>query len=106
MSPVLNEDGSQNIKHIVSKGVQVCACREERPVSAFATPHMDVVPVLFEGGMWEVIHFGLDTLVLDDLQKWGSRAAPDFMDPEGIMVYHVRAGQMFKYTLEGDGAKG
>jgi hypothetical protein len=29
---------------------------------------------------------------------------PGFMDPEGIVVYHVAANQMFKVTLKGDDA--
>lgn len=72
----------------------------------FATPNLGVVPVLFEGEMWELLHFGLGTLVCDELRRGGSIAAPGFMDPEGIMIFHARSGQLFKYTLDGDGHKG
>lgn len=41
---------------------------------------------------------------LDLLRENGSHAAPGFMDPEGIVVYHVAANQMFKVTLKGDDA--
>jgi hypothetical protein len=34
----------------------------------------------------------------------GSYAAPGFMDPEGIMIYHTAAGQFFKKTLVDDEA--
>lgn len=43
---------------------------------------------------------------LRKLKRLGSVAAPGFMNPEGIMIYHHAANQLFKYTLEGDGHKG
>jgi hypothetical protein len=36
------------------------------------------------------------------LGKSGSHAAPGFMKPEGIMIYHTAANQYFKKTFEGD----
>lgn len=61
-----------------------------------------VVPVLYQGPF--------DTEEVDDcltyLEKTGSRAAPGFMNPEGVMVWHTAAHQMFKKTLGGDGHKG
>ena len=36
------------------------------------------------------------------LEVGGSAAAPGFMKPEGIMIYHHAAGQYFKKTLEKD----
>lgn len=60
-----------------------------------------VVPVLYEGAF--------DTHAADDalelLRTKGSQAAP-FMNPEGIVVYHIHAGQYFKVTLGDDGHKG
>jgi hypothetical protein len=32
----------------------------------------------------------------------GSYAAPGYMKPEGIVVYHTAAKQMFKVTIEND----
>lgn len=59
---------------------------------------VEVVPVLEE--------YAFDqnriATVLNSLRDGGSKAAPGFMDPEGIVVYHVAARQMFKVTLEGD----
>jgi hypothetical protein len=96
--------------HIESKGVRVCACRDARPVATFTTPRMGVVPVLYEGSFAGTINDPHDTppwvCALLDLESGGSVAAPGFMQPEGIMVYHIAAGQMFKYTLDGDGHKG
>lgn len=57
-----------------------------------------VVPLLYQGPF--------DTTAIDDvlgvLRLYGSRAAPGFMKPEGIVVYHTAAGVGFKKTLEKD----
>lgn len=45
--------------------------------------------------------------VLDCLATMGSEAAPGFMKPEGIVVFHVASGALFKKTLDkNDGHKG
>jgi hypothetical protein len=36
------------------------------------------------------------------LRANGSRAAPGFMRPEGVVVFHAAAGALFKATLEND----
>ena len=58
----------------------------------------DVVPKLYEGP------FCQDTIdfAVDELRDYGSFAAPGFMDPEGIVVFHEAASQLFKITCEGD----
>jgi hypothetical protein len=43
--------------------------------------------------------------ILGELREAGSLAAPGFMDPEGIMIYHTAANQYFKYTFD-DNHKG
>ncbi len=40
--------------------------------------------------------------VMTDLGLSGSRAAPGFMDPEGIVVFHLAANVGFKKTLKND----
>lgn len=40
------------------------------------------------------------------LEYGGSRAAPGFMKPEGIVVWHEAGRVLFKATLDGDGHKG
>jgi hypothetical protein len=57
-----------------------------------------VVPVLWRG------EFSTKWIadVLEDLRNHGSRAAPSFMQPEGIVVYHTASGTLFKKTLEKD----
>lgn len=59
---------------------------------------LDVVPVLYMGNF--------DTeqikLVLQELKENGSRIAPGFRDPEGIMVFHVASGHYYKVTAIND----
>lgn len=62
---------------------------------------LGVVPVLYQGPFnTDAVERALASLALE-----GSRAAPGFMDPEGVVVYHVAAGAYFKQTLKGDGHK-
>lgn len=60
--------------------------------------NINVVPVLYDGP------FTTDavTKVVEVLREHGSFAAPGFMDPEGVVVYHTHANQYFKVTLEND----
>jgi hypothetical protein len=39
----------------------------------------------------------MDYLILN-----GSYAAPGFMNPEGIIIYHTASGQLFKKLIESD----
>jgi hypothetical protein len=57
-----------------------------------------VVPVLWRG-MFDTN--AIEDALLDLASK-GSVAAPGFMRPEGIIVYHVAANLMFKRTIEKD----
>lgn len=56
------------------------------------------VPVLYSGD------FNTSTIenVLRDLRERGSRAAPGFMNPEGIVVFHAASSTLYKKTLRGD----
>ena len=57
-----------------------------------------VVPVLWRG------LFSTDAveITLDSLRDFGSEAAPGFMKPEGIVVFHIAGNVGFKRTLEKD----
>lgn len=48
----------------------------------------------------------LDTAYINGLmlmlRAGGSKAAPGFMNPEGVVIYHVPSGIMFKRTIEKD----
>jgi hypothetical protein len=58
-----------------------------------------VVPVLRTGMMdTDFIEDALSDLALN-----GSKAAPGFMKPEGIVIYMAQARRLFKITLENDG---
>lgn len=58
----------------------------------------EVVPTLVTDTRLE---FAVET-ALDNLRLMGSSAAPGFMDPEGIVVFHSASGQLFKVTLQND----
>ena len=57
-----------------------------------------VVPVLYRGPFSEAAIIDC----LDALRVRGSVAAPGFLKPEGIVIYHTAANQCFKVTLEKD----
>jgi hypothetical protein len=57
-----------------------------------------VVPVLYQGPFDQLAIVN----ALERLRSKGSVAAPGFMRPEGVVVFHTAANQMFKVTLEGD----
>ena len=62
----------------------------------------NVVPVLYRGPMEEYgVLKGIKT-ALAELEKHGSRAAPGFMKPEGIVIFHIAAHKLFKKTLKDD----
>ena len=57
---------------------------------------VSVVPVLYEGP------FSVSTVdrLLEELHREGSIAAPGFMNPEGVVVYHTHSNTLFKKTLD------
>jgi hypothetical protein len=72
----------------------------------FKTPNLHVIPVLYKGAFDALDHHYPPWIAaLNDLEQGGSVAAPGFMNPEGIVVFHPKAGQAFKITLGDDGHK-
>lgn len=61
----------------------------------------NVVPILWRGLLQD---FNAEK-VMADLKASGSIAAPGFMDPEGIVVYHTASNACFKKTFD-DNHKG
>jgi hypothetical protein len=59
-----------------------------------------VVPTL------EIAEFSSDLVnnAVRNLRRHGSMAAPGFMDPEGIIIYHTASKTLFKKTLTNDEA--
>jgi hypothetical protein len=66
----------------------------ERPACCHVVPVLGVIPSLNLGGH-------LDAM-LANLREHGSYAAPGFMRPEGIVIFHVASGALYKVTLEKD----
>lgn len=58
-----------------------------------------LVPVLYQGPFSQA---AIEDEGLWILRTYGSRAAPGFMNPEGVVVFHHAANISFKVTLEGD----
>ena len=61
-------------------------------------PCCHVVPVLYRGPFDTQAIAG----VLTVLRACGSVAAPGFMQPEGVVIFHSASGALFKKTLEKD----
>lgn len=61
-------------------------------------PCCGLVPVLYRG----VFDTESIMLALEGLTLSGSQAAPGFMKPEGIVIFHTAAGATFKKTIEKD----
>lgn len=67
-------------------------------VDDFEVPGLTIVPVLYRGPFqMEAIDIAMGDLVFA-----GSFAAPFYTKPEGIVVYHEAANQVFKVLLEND----
>lgn len=64
----------------------------------FKTKNLRTVPILYEG-VWD--HFAIQR-ALDELIYHGSLAAPGFMRPEGICIFHTQANIVFKVLVEND----
>lgn len=69
----------------------------------------DVVPILYVGP-WNddkvILQYGEEPRIVENvlhrLSYMGSTAAPGFMRPEGIVIYHTAGNYLFKVTLEND----
>lgn len=57
-----------------------------------------VVPELYVGDFetYEIVE------TMEYLRNYGSQAAPGFMNPEGIIIYHKQGNTLFKKTFEKD----
>jgi len=105
------------VDHKFHKGVKVCACREARAAikAEIGGVVIEPVPVLYRGPWFGTVEITpsnstiatpyngyAPALALQLLETEGSVAAPGFMDPEGIVVFHEASGQLYKVTLTGD----
>jgi RNA ligase len=65
---------------------------------SFKTPNLGVVPVLYRGPFSTTAV----NVTLLDLNTFGSQVVQGFDRPEGIIVYHTAANELFKVTVEND----
>ena len=94
------------------RGIQRGYGQEERRFSLFnagrwtaenVPPCVSVVPIICSG----LLRDGVVENSLNDLRQYGSTAAPGYMHPEGVIVYHTAGGHYYKVLLENDeGHKG
>jgi hypothetical protein len=68
-----------------------------RPYPAIP-PCCHTVPILYTGPF----ETGFINATLTSLSTGGSKAAPGYMKPEGIVIFHQAARIMFKKTIEND----
>lgn len=61
-----------------------------------------VVPKLYEGPWHLSSGIFAPAAIAEDLTESGSKAAPGFLKPEGIVVFHSASGSLYKVTIEGD----
>lgn len=64
----------------------------------FRTEQLGTVPVLYRGEFSTLAVRG----ALESLRLGGSVAAPQFMRPEGVVVYHTAGNVLFKATIDND----
>jgi len=71
---------------------------ESLPFAEYGLDNVGTVPVLYRGKFTtDAVDFWVNNLI-----EGGSYAAPGFMKPEGVIIWHEAAQQMFKVTCEGD----
>lgn len=58
----------------------------------------EIVPLLYMC----IFDTSLIESCLEDLKRNGSKAAPGFMKPEGIIIYHTSSKTLYKKTIEKD----
>jgi hypothetical protein len=89
------------------KGVQRGYGLDEKRFSLFNVLRWQDAPLQLCSTVPVLVHMDTfsDALVyatLDVLRESGSAAAPGFMDPEGIVLYHKASNTLFKQTLDDD----
>lgn len=77
---------------------RLASAPQDNPMQEICPPGCLVVPTLYSGPFLE----SAVREVANRLRRDGSAAAPGFMQPEGIIVYHTAAKHCFKVTLDND----
>ena len=77
----------------------------ERWANTPLVPCCSVVPVLYKGTL-DVFDSDIVGTWLSILKDHGSLAAPGYMNPEGVIVYHTAANVSFKKTFDDEHKSG
>lgn len=80
------------------------AVRWENKAGLSSVPGLGVVPIIYRGPYAGDGHYEPVSASLQSLRDLGSMAAPGFMDPEGVVIWHEAARTSFKVTLKNDEA--
>lgn len=73
-------------------------CQGPRPEFKAPPACCHIVPVIAVGTFgWDVV-----SLALNALEGSGSYAAPGYMHPEGVVVYHTAGNHLYKKTISND----
>lgn len=84
------------------KGVKRFALFDQRHKEAASSINspigLEVVPVLYQGPFAD----GVVQAAMDDLKANGSKAAPGFLRPEGVVVRFERNGTLFKQVFDAE----
>jgi hypothetical protein len=79
----------------------------EKRFTLFSTPKTGIVPLCISGVvpvLGVVSHDEIADLLID-LEQTGSKVAPGYMLPEGIVAKHSKSGHLYKATLFDDDGK-
>jgi hypothetical protein len=92
------------VTHKFHDGVKMCQCRDAQAGidTVIGGVPLSTVPVLYRGPWFTEATVWAPGLALNHLQVNGSQAAPGFMDPEGIVIFHEASGHLYKVTIKGD----
>ncbi len=90
--------------HLIGEEPKQIPCADPRIVKMQdeLPPGIGLVPIIWRGVFEDC---GVSA-IMAVLRENGSYAAPGYMNPEGIVIYHVAGSVGFKKTLGGDGHKG
>lgn len=84
---------NQEPKQIQTGDPRIVKFQERLPECCLLVPELCREIGFEEGAIFNALY---------DLEHDGSKASPGFMDPEGIVVFHVAAGIGFKKTIKDD----
>lgn len=78
--------------------------RWSNDMTGLRPPCCSVVPILYSGPLEEYGVLKGVKAALNRLATEGSVAAPGFMKPEGVVIFHTQSGALLKKTFEKDDA--